>query len=102
MDGVSLDNYIAIVALDITSEGHKIIMVLRIGSTENSQVCCDLLTDLIKRGLQCENGLLAVMDGSKAPWEALKEVFEEIVLIQRCPEHKMRNILDYPPRHKRE
>ena len=102
VDGVGFGDYTAIVALGITSEGHKIIMGLRIGSTENSQVCCDLLTDLIKRGLQCENGLLAVMDGSKAPWEALKEVFEEIVLIQRCPEHKMRNILDYPPRHKRE
>jgi len=102
VDGVGLDNYTAIVALGITSEGHKIIMGLRIGSTENSQVCRDLLTDLIERGLQCEDGLLAVIDGSKALRKALKEVFGERVLIQRCQVHKMRNVLDYPPRHKRE
>ena len=102
VDGVGFGDYTAIVALGITSEGHKIIMGLRIGSTENSQVCRDLLTDLIERGLQCEDGLLAVIDGSKALRKALKEVFGEKVLIQRCQVHKMHNVLDYLPKHKRE
>ena len=102
VDGVGFGDYTAIVALGITSEGHKIIMGLRIGSTENSQMCRDLLTDLIERGLQCEDGLLAVIDGSKALRKALKEVFGEKVLIQRCQVHKMHNVLDYLPKHKRE
>jgi putative transposase len=46
--------------------------------------------------------LLAVIDGSKALRKALKDVFGQKVLIQRCQVHKMRNVLDYLPKHKRD
>lgn len=74
-----------------------------IGSTENARVCRDLLADLMGRGLQYHNGLLAVIDGAKAVRSALnfKAVFGHHVLIQRCQVHKMRNVLDYPPNYKR-
>ena len=52
--------------LGVTAAGQKTIMGVRIGSTENSQVCRDLLTDLVDRGLVYEKGLLAIIDGSKA------------------------------------
>lgn len=102
VDGVGFGDYTAIVALGVTREGHKIVLGLRIGSTENSEVCRDLLVDLIDRGFNYDDGLLAVIDGSKALRKALKEVFGEKVLIQRCQVHKMRNVLDYLPRHKRD
>lgn len=101
IDGVGFGDYTAIVVLEITGEGHKVIMGVRIGSTENAQVCHDLLTDLIDRGLQYEDGLLAVIDGSKALRKALKDVFQTKVLIQPCQVHKMRNVLDYLPDYKR-
>ena len=63
--------------------------------------CRDLLADLIDRGLNYDNGLLAVIDGSKALRKALKTVFGHHVLVQRCQVHKMRNILDYLPNYKR-
>jgi putative transposase len=69
---------------------------------ENAQVCRDLLTDLVDRGLEYEQGLLAVIDGSKALRKALKDVFGQQVLIQRCQVHKTRNIMDYLPKHKRD
>ncbi|MGI6128879.1 MAG: IS256 family transposase [bacterium] len=102
IDGIGFGDYTAIVAMGVTGEGHKIVMGLRIGSTENAQVCRDLLVDLVDRGLRYEDGLLAVIDGSKALRKALKDVFGQKVIIQRCQVHKMRNVLDYLPKHKRD
>ena len=62
----------------------------------------DLLTALVDRGLKCNDGILAFIDGSKALSRALKDVFGQHVLIQRCQMHKMWNILDYLPKYKRE
>lgn len=101
IDGLVLGNYTAIVALGINDDGRKLLMGVRIGTTENAQVCRDLLADLIDRGLNYDNGLLAVIDGSKALRKALKTVFGHHVLVQRCQVHKMRNILDYLPNYKR-
>ena len=101
IDGVVLGDYTAIVTVGINKDGRKLLIGVRIGTTENSQVCEDLLTDLINRGLNFAEGLLAVIDGSKALRKALKKVFGDYVIIQRCQVHKMRNVLDYLPRYKR-
>ncbi len=79
IDGIVLGDYTAIVVMGVTSDGEKLIMGVRIGSTENAQVCRDLLTDLVDRGLQYDQGLLAVIDGSKALRKALK-----VCLDRRC------------------
>ena len=100
IDGIQLGDYTAVVAMGITAEGKKVIMGVRIGSTENAEVCQDLLTDLIDRGLRFHRGLLAVIDGAKALRKALKTVFGHNVLIQRCQVHKLRNVLDYLPKHR--
>ena len=102
IDGVVFGDYTGIVSMGITGDGRKLVMGVRIGSTENAQVCRDLLTDLLERGLQYNDGLLAIIDGSKALRRALKDVFGQNVLIQRCQVHKMRNILDYLPKYKRD
>jgi putative transposase len=68
IDGIVLGDYIATLAMGVTSDKHKIIMGVRIGSTGNAQVCRDLLTDLVNRGLlKYERGLLAVIDGLRLP-----------------------------------
>ena len=63
IDGIVLGDYTANVAMGINKDGKKLLMGIRIGSTENAQVCQDLIADLIDRGLQYHNGLLAVIDG---------------------------------------
>ena len=102
IDGIVLGDYTAIVVMGINTDGRKLIMGVRIGSTENASVCRDLLADLVARGLCFEQGLLAIIDGSKALKKALKDVFGHHVLIQRCQVHKMRNVLDYLPKHQRD
>lgn len=46
--------------MGITKDGEKLLMGVRIGSTENAKVCQDLLADLIDRGLNYQSGILAV------------------------------------------
>ena len=54
------------------------------------------LTDLRDRGLDVTRPVLAVIDGSKALAAAIKAVFDKPV-IQRCQEHKIRNVIDKLP-----
>lgn len=51
IDGIVLGDYTVIVVMGVTEGGYKIIIGARIGSTENAQVCKDLLADVVHRGL---------------------------------------------------
>ncbi len=66
LDGLELKGRMMIVALGITTEGVKIPLGLWEGSTENATVATALLSDLVERGLDPEQGILFVIDGSKA------------------------------------
>jgi putative transposase len=52
------------------------------------------LSDLVERGLDPEQGMLFVLDGSKALRKATHSVFGEVP-VQRCPWHKERNVLGH-------
>ena len=92
LDGIRLSkDQLAIVAIGITSEGHKHVLDFELGSTENAEVCRGLMRRLVKRGFHCERRLLAVLDGSDALRSVVFEFFEDVV-IQRCLVHKERNI----------
>jgi len=97
LDGVVLGKgAVATVALGIDTSGTKHVLGFRVGSSENREVCRDLLSNLSRRGLRApaKRYLLAVLDGSKALENALLEVFPK-TLIQRCLFHKERNLKGY-------
>ena len=97
LDGVVLSKgAVATVALGIDTTGTKHVLGFRVGSSENHEVCRDLLGSLSRRALRPPTGryLLAVLDGSKALEKALLEVFPQ-TLIQRCLVHKERNLKGY-------
>jgi putative transposase len=102
LDGIELHGYTNIVALGITTEGDKLALGLWEGSTENATVAAALLSDLVDRGLDVEQGLLFVIDGSKALRKAIRQVFGNDVPVQRCVQHKERNVLDHLPARDRE
>jgi putative transposase len=87
---------VATVALGINAGGVKQVLGFRVGSSENAQVCRDLLSSLHRRGLKAPAGryLLAILDGSEALKQALLEVYPH-TLIQRCLVHKERNLRGY-------
>ncbi len=66
IDGIDLKGRTNIVALGITTEGVRIPLGLWEGSSENATVATALLSDLVERGLDPEQGMLFVIDGSKA------------------------------------
>jgi len=97
LDAVVLaDGLVATVALGIDAAGEKHVLGFRVGSSENEQVCRDLLSSLNRRGLKApeDRYLLAVLDGSEALKKALLEVYPDTV-IQRCLVHKERNLRGY-------
>jgi putative transposase len=70
------------------------------GSTENATVTRGLLTNLVERGLDLEQGVLCVIDGGKALTKAINEVLGRVP-VQRCIRHKERNLLDHLPERDR-
>jgi putative transposase len=95
IDGVGLKDHTCVVALGITTDGVKIPLGLWEGSTENKTVTSELLSNLVHRGLDVEQGVLVVIDGSKALRAAVNDVLGKRTPVQRCQIHKERNVLDH-------
>jgi transposase-like protein len=97
IDGVHFGEHVVLAAVGVDEHGEKHVLGLREGATENAAACKALLADLIERGLDPEHSLLVVIDGAKALHKAVVEVFGARALIQRCREHKKRNVSDALP-----
>ncbi len=98
IDGIEFGGVHLIVALGVTWYGQKMILGIREGSTENAQLCIDLVNSLTERGFKIEKKILAVLDGSKALHSAVEKLWGDAVYIQRCMLHKRRNVLDKLPK----
>ena len=101
IDGTGFGDHLMLVAMGIDSKGEKHVLGVREGTTESEGVCRSLLQDLIERGLQVERARLFVIDGGKGIRKAIRDVFGAWALVQRCQEHKRRNVLDHLPKSKR-
>lgn len=98
LDGISVAEQMVIVALGIDENGIKHPLGVWQGATENSVVCESLLTNLVTRGLDSQQSYLFVIDGSKALRKAIRQVFGPRGVVQRCQEHKLRNVLGHLPK----
>ncbi len=101
IDGIDLKGRTVVVALGITTDGVKLPLGLWEGHTENAAVATALLSDLVDRGLDPEQGMLFVIDGAKALNKAIRDVFGPHAEIQRCVRHKERNVLAHLPESQR-
>jgi len=97
IDGVHFGEHVVLAAVGVDEGGHKQVLGLREGATENATAVKALLADLVERGLDTGRSLLVVIDGAKALHKAVAEVFGRRALIQRCREHKKRNVTDALP-----
>jgi transposase-like protein len=88
------------VALGLDRGGTKHILGLWQGAKENATVCNNLLDDIERRGLDMSKNYLFVLDRSKALRSAVAKKFSSDVLVQRCQQHKRRNVREHlPPEH---
>jgi putative transposase len=95
LDGIELKGRCCIVALGIDTDGTKHPLGLWDGSTENATVATTLLSNLVERGLDVEQGVLVVIDGAKALRKAVRDVLGVHTPVQRCVRHKERNVLGH-------
>jgi len=102
IDGIQFGDCHVIVAIGVDSDGCKHVLGLREGSSENSRVATDLLNDLVERGVKPDRRRLFVIDGSKALRCAIDAVYGSENAVQRCRNHKIRNVLGYLPEDQRE
>jgi putative transposase len=101
LDGFGMGEHLLVGALGVTADGTKVPLGVVEGTTENKAVCTRLVSDLAERGLDATKGILFVVDGGKALDKAIRTVFGRKALIQRCRQHKERNILDHLPEAER-
>lgn len=101
IDGQYFRKQCLIVALGVDQQGQKHVLGLWQGATENSTLVRELLADLRERGLNTEAAMLVVVDGAKALYKGVRDVFGERALVQRCRVHKLRNVLEHLPLDKR-
>ena len=102
IDGIQFGDCHVIVALGVDSGGCKHVLGLREGASENSRVATDLLSDLVERGIKPDRLRLFVIDGSKALRCAIDAVYGSKNPVQRCRNHKIRNVLGYLPDDQKE
>ncbi len=102
IDGIQLGPYHVICAVGVDAQGHKHVLGLREGATENAEVAKALLEDLVARGLRSSRPRLFVIDGSKALRAAIDAVFGPENFVQRCRNHKERNVVGHLPKDQHE
>jgi transposase-like protein len=98
IDGQRFGAHHVISAVGIDREGAKHILGIELGATENAAAVKSLFTRLRDQGLPTDRKYLFVIDGAKALRAGIEEVFGAEQSVQRCRNHKMRNVLDELPR----
>jgi transposase-like protein len=98
IDGMRFGPYHVIAAVGVDAEGHKHVLGLREGASENAEVAKCLLEDLVERGVKPGRRRLFVIDGAKALRTAIDQVYGVHNPVQRCRQHKLRNVLGHLPK----
>jgi putative transposase len=95
VDGVEFRKELFVVALGIDKTGMKTILGYHQGAAESRQICDRLMEGIGARGLDLRQGMLAVVDGGPALAGSIRRHCGDKALVQRCQEHKKRNICEH-------
>lgn len=98
IDGLHCGERCVIGAVGVDNQGHKTVLGIQEGATENAAACKDLLQNLVARGLDARQKRLFVIDGSKALRSAINAVFGQQHPVQRCRQHKLSNVIERLPK----
>ena len=98
IDGQRFGPHHILSALGVDVHGQKHILGIEAGATENAAAVKGLLTHLRDHGLPTDRKYLFIIDGAKALRAAIDEVFGAGQSVQRCRNHKVRNVLAELPK----
>ena len=102
IDGIQIGDYNVVCAVGVDISGEKHVLGVRQGATENAEVVKPLLEDLVARGLHPSQRRLFVLDGAKALRCAVNAVFGDDAKVQRCRNHKIRNVVGHLPKDQKD
>jgi len=97
LDGMVFGEHHVIGAVGVDREGNKHVLGLQMGASENAAAATALLEDLVERGVDPEKKYLFVIDGAKALRKGVRQVFGSKQEVQRCRQHKIRNVCSHLP-----
>lgn len=99
VDGMRFAGHHVLAAVGVDADGHKHVLGMTQGASENATTVTALLEGLVERGVRPEPGRrrLFVIDGAKALRSAIDRVYGQDNPVQRCRNHKLRNVLDHLP-----
>jgi hypothetical protein len=97
IDGIEFAGHSVVVALGVTLDGTKVPLGIWAGSTENTTLVTELLSNIVARGLRVEQPMRFAIDGGKALRRAVRDVFGTRAIVQRCQVHKAHNVRDHLP-----
>jgi transposase-like protein len=98
LDGQRFADHHILSAVGVDGQGKKHILGIELGATENAASVKRLLTRLRDHGLRTDWKYLFVIDGAKALRAAIEELFGPEPAVQRCRNHKIRNVLGELPK----
>lgn len=102
LDGMQFGEHHVISAVGVDRAGHKHVLGMQQGATENAAAVEDLLEQLVARGVDPKVKRLFVIDGAKALRAAINKVFGAQHPVQRCRNHKIRNVCDRLPEEQKD
>ena len=97
LDGIQFGNHHVLAAVGVDEDGKKYVLGVRSGAAENATVTTALLEDLVARGIRPDRRRRFVVDGAKALRSAIAQVFGAGNEVQRCRNHKLRNVVGHLP-----
>ncbi|HYL12850.1 MAG TPA: transposase [Terriglobales bacterium] len=102
IDGMMFGEHHVISAVGVDGAGHKHVLGIQPGATENAAAVEDLLQQLVARGVDSKVKRLFVIDGAKALRTAICKVFGRQHPVQRCRNHKIRNVVERLPEEQKD
>jgi len=102
IDGQRFAEHHILSAVGVDLEGHKHVLGIASGATENAAAVKQLLTGLRDRGLPSDRKYVFIIDGAKALRTAIEEVFGREQEVQRCRNHKIQNVMNELPKEQQE
>ncbi len=102
IDGMMFGEHHVISAVGVNRAGHKHVLGIQQGATENAAAVEDLLQQLVARGVNPKAKRLFVIDGAKALRAAIGKVFGPQHPVQRCRNHKIRKVVERLPEEQKD
>jgi transposase-like protein len=102
LDGIQFGKHHVLCAVGVDPQGYKHVLGLAAGASENATVVKELLEGLVARGLDPKEPRLFVIDGAKALRAGIATIFGTHHAVQRCRNHKIRNVVDRLPKEQQQ